>query len=280
MSDLKLQLSRPETVDKFKTLYVAVHKSSKDEAAQQYELEKFNFLNEIATKGYNDVTQVSAMGVFLDVMSMGLSFNKSLNHVYIMTRSTRLPNGQYEKRLVYQVQADGKEFLAQSAGVIKRTTKPVVVYEGDTFEQKTNEQGDMVIVYARDPQKRSQKIVGGFIYITYPDNTKEPFWMEETDIARLMGYSAKQNGSRGANALYSSFNGGIDPGFLKTKLMTHALNHIGKAPIKKTNEVDDDFVEEVRSEAVNEMKYETKEEPATENDTQFINEENSNELAF
>lgn len=240
---LKAQFDNPATVDKFKKFYLAMNKGVDEQtAAQQYELEKFNFLNEIHTKGYNDCTQISIMGVFLDVMSAGLTFNKQMNHVYIMTRSTKLPNGTYEKRLVFQVQADGKEFLAVKAGSIKRMSKPVIVYEGDKWGIKTNDQGDIVIMYESNPNHGS-KIIAGFIYIVYPDGSREPFYMEESDIKRLAGYSAKQNKGT-ANTLYTSMNGQIDTGFFKAKLMTHALNHIGKAAIAKANEVNEDFVEE------------------------------------
>lgn len=275
---LKSQFDKPETVDKFKKFYLAMNRGVDEQtAAQQYELEKFNFLNEIHTKGYNDCTQISIMGVFLDVMSAGLTFNKQMNHVYVMTRSTKLANGTYEKRLVFQVQADGKEFLAVKAGSIKRMSKPVIVYEGDKWGIKTNDQGDIVIVYESNPN-HGTKIIAGFIYIVYPDGSREPFYMEESDINRLAWYSAKQNGSRGANVLYTSMNGQIDTGFFKAKLMTHALNHIGKAPIAKANEVDENFVEERPSVVVAEHDPEVGATIITGENN--INNEQSDDLAF
>lgn len=252
---LQAQFDKPETSDKFKKFYLAMNKGvDETTAAQQYELEKFNFLNEIHTKGYNDCTQISIMGVFLDVMSAGLTFNKQAQHVYMMTRNVEVkqPNGQksiWEKRLVFQIQADGKEFLAIKAGSISRTTKPIIVYRGDKWGKRTNEKGEMIPVYEYN-ENHTDEIIAGFIGLKYPDGSNDFYFMEKEDIDRLKAYSKKQNErnkdveKRVPNPLYSSNNGQIDIGFFKTKLMTHALNHIGKAPIAKANEVNEDFVEE------------------------------------
>ena len=60
--------------------------------------------------------------------------------------------------------------------------------------------------------------------IVLPNNGLDFKWLLQDDIDRLKGYSLKQNGaSYGANALYTSNNGQIDPGFLSTKTIKHAM---------------------------------------------------------
>ncbi len=72
-----------------------------------------------------------------------------------------------------------------------------------------------------------------FIRIVRADGTVDWHWMMEGDIKRLEAYSFKNNQNWNpqtrqkegkANALYTSSEGGIDPGFLESKLIKHAFD--------------------------------------------------------
>lgn len=75
--------------------------------------------------------------------------------------------------------------------------------------------------------RKSNKVIGGFLRIVRTDGTVDWHWMMEGDIKRLEAYSFKNNQKWDpqtrqkegkANALYTSSEGGIDPGFLKASL--------------------------------------------------------------
>ena len=53
----------------------------------------------------------------------------------------------------------------------------------------------------------------------------------KADWERLAVYSEKKNFGK-ANALYTSFNGGIDPGFLAAKMIKHAFKSYPKVSLR------------------------------------------------
>lgn len=238
-------IEKPENVDKFVKIFQGVHKVDPDTAKQYYEVEKFNFCKELAEKGIstNEVTPFSVAGVFLDVVSNGMSFGSGAKHVYLMPRSVNTKKKDqfgkdiYEKRLVYSTSPDGKIFLCQRSGALDYITKPVMVYEGDDFSIETNEQGNQIIRHKASIPRKSQKIIAGYVYIVHKGGFREPFWMDQSDIDRLAGYSKKQNNGY-TNALYSSNNGQIDIGFFGAKLISHALKNIRKMATASVHEVE------------------------------------------
>lgn len=237
---IKSRIEAPDTVDKFTKIVSAVQKVGADEAKQNFAVESFHFMKELTEKNIQDVTPISAMGCFLDVVSNGLSFASGSKHVYLMTRSVKAGNG-YEKRLVFSTSPDGKIFQAQRSGAIEYVTKPVIVYEGDDFAVSTNEQGEQIIRHQVKFPRASNKIVAGYVYVVFKGGKREPFWMDTADIERLKGYSARQNGQRGANALYTANNGQIDPGFFGAKLINFALKNVRKSGIASQFEVNGDM---------------------------------------
>jgi hypothetical protein len=246
-------IDRPGTAERFAKIFAAVHGVDLARAAQMFEVERFSFMRKLSEAAIVDVTDVSRMGVFLDVISNGLSFSGQMNHVYMMARNVktgRKENGKdvYEKRLTYSTAPDGKIYMAQKAGSIERVTKPVIVYEGDTWGVQQTE-GVATITYVKRQPRSSNKIIAGFVYVIFPDGAREPFWMDADDIERLKAYSAKNNrkwdeGSRkyvtgDPNALYSSEHGGIDAGFFGAKLINFALKNIRRAGLQGVYETED-----------------------------------------
>lgn len=248
MELIKKQIEAPATTDRFVTLFKALHKVSPEEAKEMYELEKFHFMKELQEKSIpQEVTPISAMGVFLDVVSNGLSFSGTSKHVYLMSRNTKGPNG-YETRLVYSTQPDGKIFQCQRSGAIDYVTKPVMVYEGDDFSPSTNEAGMQIIMHRPKFPRTSNVLLAGYVYVVFKGGHREPYWMDMNDVARLKGYSAKNNGKweggkkvdGNPNALYTSNNGQIDPGFFGAKLINFALKNVRKSGTASQFEVNGD----------------------------------------
>jgi len=245
-------LDRESTVERFAKIFSGVHGVSLERAAQLFEVEKFSFQRTLTEKAIEGVSDVSKFGVFLDVISNGLSFSGQMNHVYMMSRNVKTgkkgADGKdiYEKRLVYSTAPDGKIFLAQKAGSIERVTKPTIVYDCDTYGV-TDTDGVKKITYVKKQRQPNSKIVAGFVYVVFADGSREPFDMDLDDIDRLKAYSSRNNKKwvNGAyqagdpNPLYTSHHGGIDPGFFGAKLINGALKNIRKAGMQGQHEVED-----------------------------------------
>lgn len=222
-----------KTKDKFIAIYKAVNASDEVEAAQQFEVESFNFLRLIEGNEYlKSCTPLSIIGVFLEVISNGLSFDKSCGHIYLMPRSAK-QGDNWVKRLTYTYSAAGEIFLCMEVGSIKSCQEATLVYEGDEIKVKSVN-GIKQIEHSAAIPRQSNKILGGYTIITMPDNSKETFWMGIEDVERLKGFSKKSNKSKKnpdgiANELYSSGDDGqIDAGFFKTKIVKAALSRYPK----------------------------------------------------
>ena len=114
-----------------------------------------------------------------------------------------------------------------ASGQVRYVDNPVVCYEGDTFSPGLVD-GVKTVTYQAACPRKSNKVIGGFIRIVRADGTVDWHWMMEGDIKRLEAYSYKNNQRWNpqtrqkegkANALYTSNEGGIDPGFLESKLI-------------------------------------------------------------
>lgn len=201
--------------NRFVKVFQGVYGVGEEEARQMFEVEQFTFkkqATEIA--GFEECTDISITMTFLAVVSNGLTFNNSQKLVYLMTRNVKTATG-FEKQLVYQTTPDGKIYLCQKAGSVKDVSKPVIVYEGDHIEVSYNH----VTYSPKIP--RNEKIIGGFCTVTHNDGRQEVIWVDIKDIETNRKASEKQN--RGtANALYTSNNNQIDPGFFSSKIINAA----------------------------------------------------------
>ena len=138
------------------------------------------------------------------------------------------------------------------AGQIKYADNPVIVYEEDSFSFSDND-GRKSVKYTCNLPHNSRHIVACFMKITRTDGSVDYAVMFEEDWTRLSDYSAKQNRkwddqSRrwvkgNPNELYSSQNGGIDPGFLMAKCIKHAFKTYPKVRIGKATQMETDTMD-------------------------------------
>ena len=117
----------------------------------------------------------------------------------------------------------GELALRIKAGQILYADRPVVVYEGDQFQPSVNDKGQKIVQYKTNVPRTSSKIIGSFIRLVRPDGSFDFYWMLPEDVDRLKAFSEKKNKTSGSNALYSSCNGEIDPGFLEAKTIKHSF---------------------------------------------------------
>ncbi len=211
--------------DKFISLYNSIHGTTQGELI--YHKETFNFKRMIAeNKVLQECTPLSLYGVFLDVAVNGLSLDSGSKPLaYVIPRNANVGTREtprWEKRAYLVVSPYGELVMRIRAGQIKHADNPVIVYEGDTFSIFIDATGNKQIEYRACIPRTSTKIIAAFIKLVRPDNTMDFEYLTMEDIARFKGFSEKNN--RGtANALYSSVQGSIDPGFLASKMIKHAF---------------------------------------------------------
>lgn len=222
---------------KFIQMYNAIWGSQMGE--QIYHKEVFNFQKVLRENpAVAECSKMSLFGCFLDMAVNGLSLdNTSHPHCYLIPRNVK--TGQkdergydtYEKRASVSVTGYGELTMRMRAGQIRYADNPVIVYEGDIFSISLDN-GVKKITYSAAIPRKSSNVIGAFIRIVRTDGSEDYQWLLEGDIQRLAKYSARsnsyyKNGQRvegKANDLYSSNNGGIDPGFLENKMIKHAFD--------------------------------------------------------
>lgn len=101
---------------------------------------------------------------------------------------------------------------------------PVVVYEGDKFQPRTNQQGELYVEYEPNIPRKSKTIIACWVRIILPGGISDFKWLTQEDIDRLKRYSIPRGGQNPKpNALYEANEGQIDPGFLEAKTIKHAM---------------------------------------------------------
>lgn len=228
--------------DKFLAIFRAVHKASEEEAKNFFEVEKFAFRRAVEeSPALMECSDLSIASTFLEVISNGLSFDKSAKHVYLIPRSVKVGQN-WEKRMTYSYACDGLIYLCTAAGSIQGCSTPVIVYKGDQIEVKTID-GRLTINHSPAIPRASEVILGGYCYIT-ERNERIGFWMSVEEASRLIKFSEKANGGK-ANALYTSGpDGQIDSGFFSTKIAKAALKNKRKKKTVNDNYFDEEVVED------------------------------------
>lgn len=218
--------------------YNQIHNS--EDGEMFYESEKYNFQKLLAnSKELKECTGFSIYGVLMDIAAMGLTITPDTKPLlYVLTRNVNVGSVQtavWEKRAYIQISPYGELALRIQAGQILYADRPVVVYEGDTFQPGMNEFGRKFVKYMAAVPRTSKNIIGSFIGLTRPDGSIDFFWMMDEEIERLKKASNKQNkgdsSGNKANALYTANDGQIDIGFLEAKTLKHSLMTFPKIKI-------------------------------------------------
>jgi recombinational DNA repair protein RecT len=233
-------IERPETTEKFTAIYKAVHKCNIEDAKNFFEIEKFAFRAALeSTPVLKECSELSVASTFLEVISNGLSFEKSAQHVYLIPRNVKVGD-QWEKRMTYSYASQGIIYLCKAAGSIQDCTPPQIVFEGDDIEVKTVD-GRLVVNHSKAIPRKSKKILGGYCYVN-TNVDREAFWMDIEEVERLIQYSAKANKGN-PNELYKSGpDGQIDTGFFGTKIIKAALKNYRRKKTVNDNEIEEDVL--------------------------------------
>ena len=235
-------------------------------AAAVYERESGYFNRIMADSAdLQRATKFSIFAAFIDLAVCGLSLERGINPLaYLLVRNYKAgvdANGKdiWEKRAYVSISAYGELMMRQRAGQIRFADNPVIVYKEDEFSFADRD-GRKTVSYVCHYPHVSNHIVASFMRLVRNDGSTDYAVMLEEDWARLAGYSASQNKGK-ANSLYSTNDGGIDPGFLKAKLIKHAFktyprlrlgNNTGLQTQEEEQEMDYYGVREVKEEEIQE----------------------------
>lgn len=224
--------SLPVLEERFIKLYSLVQGVDMREAEMVFHAEKFHFQKAISeNEGLRACETLSLYGCFMDAAVQGLSFDPKKKLAYLIPGKVNVgtrDEKRYVNRATLEISPYGELAIRQQKGQIKYADNPVIVYEGDTFEPYQNEEGRGVVYKLN--AAHGTKIVAAFLRIVRMDGSVDYHWLLQGDWMRLKGYSEKKNFGK-ANALYSSFNGDIDPGFLGAKLIKHAFKSYPKVKL-------------------------------------------------
>jgi len=190
-------------------------------------------------------TKISLYSAFIEIAIQGISIQPGQkSEAYLGSRGVNIgtrTEKNYIETAMLSITAYGELNMRISAGQIIRMKNPIVLYEGDHFQPLTNQRGELYVDYKPAIPRKSQRIYGAWVCIELPGNSLDFKWLLEDDIARLMKYSGKQSS---ANALYTSENGQIDPGFLEAKTIKHAMRAYTKLRISDIASFEGEEIEE------------------------------------
>lgn len=247
--------------EQFVKNYKSIHKVDEDDALSFYEKEKTYFQQTILddTGGLALCTPISLYSSFMEISITGLSIKKQAKaEAYIEKKSQKVKVGNVESWINvarFVIQAHGELSLRKRAGQILHAHNPIVVYDGDVFQPKTNDRGELIVEYVPKIPRESKTIIGCFVKLTLPNNIFDYKWLLKEDVERLQKISAKSMKNDNGNALYSNNDGQIDVGFLETKTLKHALGTLGKLRISSSAILES--VEVIEDESFAEKKEDT-----------------------
>lgn len=167
------------------------------------------------------MTELQGMNIFVEVLQMGLSFNKASNHVYFSRlKGTGVSVG-------YQVTVNGLLYLAQKSGAISHVSEVVIVKQGEPFKIKTDENGKFYVEHEItfdnvEPFSYDQLSVG-YVYVTYSSGDRELHWMSREKLDKSKAMSQKTE-------TYNEEN------MLKSKIIKNALRYVRKTDVPRVME--------------------------------------------
>ncbi len=239
--------------EKFISTLTNLHRISTEDAQSIYEKEVIYYKKALAEpkSKLKTCTKISLFSTFMEISINNLSIQSgSKSEAYMESRGANMgtaQNASWVQIARFVITTYGELNLRIRAGQIVRMSNPIVIYKGDHFQPKTNDRGVLIVEYVPAIPRQSKEIIGCWVAIHLPKDGLDFKWLLEDDIARLKEYSIPKSGdqeNRKANALYSSNGNQIDPGFLETKTIKHAMRSYTKLRLSETAVIEGDFDEE------------------------------------
>lgn len=238
----------PYVKEKFVKTLVALHKYPQEDAESIYEKERIYFLKSINApeKKLRECTKISLFSTFIEIAIQNLSIQDgSKSEAYIERRAVKVGKDQWTQTARFVITTYGELNLRIRAGQIIRMSNPIVIYEGDHFQPRTNDRGILYVEYTPKIPRQSNNIIGSWVAVHLPHGLIDFKWLLKDDIDRLKNYSIpKGRQDAVANALYSSNGDQIDPGFLETKTIKHAMRAYTKLRLAGNAVIEQEEIEQ------------------------------------
>jgi len=236
----------PVVKENYISTYMAVHQKTDLEAEGFYSKESIYYKQLlIANEKLKVATKISLYSAFLEGAINGLSLQGgSKAEAYLESRNVN--QGTRDKAAwvsiaFFRIQAYGELTMRIRAGQILHAYNPIIVYEGDKFQPRTNESGDLIVDYEPVIPRKSKKIVASFIRLALKHDKYDYKWLTVEDIDRLKKASCKALRNDTGNALYSSGEDGqIDVGFLEAKTIKFAFRSYPKLKVGESAAIEDE----------------------------------------
>lgn len=158
--------------------------------------------------GLSECTNESLIHCVKQAIRDNLTLNRSAGLVYLIPQPINVGSKEvpeWVKVATYLLAPDGYISLARQTGGILDIERAKLILNGEG------------------------RVVGGSVNLlkpSYPTPRWELYEFEEWEIERWKAASTKKN--RGvANPLYTSWKGGIDPEFMRAKIIKHSLSKLG-----------------------------------------------------
>lgn len=224
----------------FVNKFMAVYRTSKEQAVAYYEREIDNFTKRVSES--EDLAACTTMSLFVSLMQVGgwkLSFEGgSQSEVYLIPGNRKVIIEGKEvwiKEAVAQPSPYGEKKIRVETGQIKHVGNPTVVYECDQYSESVKD-GRTMVEWTKGKRDETSRIVGGFILLEYPDGSKEFKTYDMNDVASWEKASEKKNKGKanalygwgwvgsGSSSVYKKIEGGqIDKKFFEGKILKHAF---------------------------------------------------------
>lgn len=226
--------------------YAKIHRKSVDDATVVYDKESLYYKKALqASEKLQSCTRLSLYSAFLEIAIQGISIQPGQkSDAYLEARSSKV-NNVWISTCYLRITAYGELNLRIMSGQILRMLNPIVVYEGDKFQPRTNQKGELYVDYEPCIPRKGKKIIACWVRIVLPGDISDFKWLTEEDIERLKKYSIPKSGQNPQpNALYSANEGQIDPGFLEAKTIKHAMRAYTKLRVGDNVAFEDEELEE------------------------------------
>jgi hypothetical protein len=211
-------LENPQTALKFASATLPVYRTT-EMATVMFESQKLEFSRSVmAINNWQNISTNEIYRVFMASCASGLSWALEEKNFYMIPRG-----GGIDLQITYR----GETSLRIAQGQFERLDGPYCIYEGDEIIDLDRANAHIKVKEA-NPRQPKAKVIGVYLFIVFKNGSRSLRYFQQQDFDRWMAASARQNGGRGANALYSSYNGGIDPGFAEGKCIKHSYRGLPK----------------------------------------------------
>lgn len=235
-------LDNEKVREQFKKLMMKLHDKTELEADAIMDREVIYFKQAmIENDKIKQATILSLYSTFLEIAIQNLSIKKQPKaEAYVGVNGVK-SGSSWVQVAKLAIQAHGELILRKRAKQLIHASNPIVVYEGDTFQPFTNDNGVLIVDYKPAVPRKSHKIIACFIKLQITKDIFDYKWLLPEDIERLHNVSKKFMKNETGNALYSGGDDGqIDVGFLETKTLKHSLSTLGRLELTSGSILDDD----------------------------------------